>query len=161
MYRINLGTSSELFLEEATSKSKLTLFMPFCRYQGHISAALVLGGVDFTGPHLFTVSFEPSWMTILTSSLLPPACLAIPSTQRLFPGPPKWGREAFVCLPQAFAIHLQGACLAHRILTTTQNVAYAWKRARLWQSPRSFFGLHPENKDLGASNSQIAPGALH
>ena len=27
-----------------------------CRYQGHVSAALVLGGVDFKGPHLFTVS---------------------------------------------------------------------------------------------------------
>lgn len=26
------------------------------RYQGHVSAALVLGGVDFRGPHLFTVS---------------------------------------------------------------------------------------------------------
>ena len=26
-----------------------------CRYQGHVSAALVLGGVDFKGPHLFTV----------------------------------------------------------------------------------------------------------
>lgn len=25
------------------------------RYQGHVSAALVLGGVDFKGPHLFTV----------------------------------------------------------------------------------------------------------
>jgi len=25
------------------------------RYQGHISAALVLGGVDFRGPHLFTI----------------------------------------------------------------------------------------------------------
>ena len=25
------------------------------KYQGYISAALVLGGVDFTGPHLFTV----------------------------------------------------------------------------------------------------------
>src|SRR5690242_10056926 len=37
---------------------------PFCddlsvtccsRYQGHVSAALVLGGVDVRGPHLFTV----------------------------------------------------------------------------------------------------------
>lgn len=28
---------------------------PCCRYQGHVSAALVLGGVDFRGPHLFTV----------------------------------------------------------------------------------------------------------
>lgn len=26
-----------------------------CRYQGYISAALVLGGVDVTGPHLYTV----------------------------------------------------------------------------------------------------------
>jgi hypothetical protein len=28
-----------------------------CRYQGHVSAALVLGGYDVTGPHLHTVSF--------------------------------------------------------------------------------------------------------
>ena len=28
------------------------------RYQGHVSAALVLGGVDFNGPHLFTVRFK-------------------------------------------------------------------------------------------------------
>ena len=27
-------------------------------YQGHVSAALVLGGVDITGPHLHTVSFK-------------------------------------------------------------------------------------------------------
>ena len=33
------------------------------RYQGHVSAALVLGGVDFSGPHLFTVQ------------LLSPKCL--------------------------------------------------------------------------------------
>ncbi len=26
-----------------------------CRYQGHVSAALVLGGVDITGPSLYTV----------------------------------------------------------------------------------------------------------
>ena len=26
------------------------------RYQGYVSAALVLGGVDTTGPHLFTVA---------------------------------------------------------------------------------------------------------
>lgn len=25
------------------------------QYQGHVSAALVLGGVDVTGPHLYTV----------------------------------------------------------------------------------------------------------
>jgi 20S proteasome subunit beta 2 len=37
--------------------------MPFCstplrcrRYQGHIGAALVLGGYDATGPNLFTVA---------------------------------------------------------------------------------------------------------
>jgi 20S proteasome subunit beta 2 len=28
------------------------------RYQGHVSAALVLGGFDFNGPHLFTVRFS-------------------------------------------------------------------------------------------------------
>lgn len=28
----------------------------FNRYQGHVGAALVLGGVDSTGPHLFTVA---------------------------------------------------------------------------------------------------------
>jgi 20S proteasome subunit beta 2 len=27
----------------------------FIRHQGHIGAALVLGGVDATGPHLFTI----------------------------------------------------------------------------------------------------------
>jgi hypothetical protein len=33
------------------------LLMSLCfRYQGHVSAALVLGGVDCTGPHLHTVS---------------------------------------------------------------------------------------------------------
>ena len=26
-----------------------------CRYQGHISTALVIGGVDCTGPHLYTI----------------------------------------------------------------------------------------------------------
>ena len=29
--------------------------MPNSRYQGHVSAALVLGGVDVTGPALYTV----------------------------------------------------------------------------------------------------------
>jgi hypothetical protein len=28
------------------------------KYQGYISAALVLGGVDHNGPHLFTVRLE-------------------------------------------------------------------------------------------------------
>ena len=30
------------------------MFFSF-RYQGHISAALVLGGVDSTGPHVMTI----------------------------------------------------------------------------------------------------------
>jgi 20S proteasome subunit beta 2 len=30
--------------------------MVHCRYQGHVGAALVLGGVDPTGPHLFTIA---------------------------------------------------------------------------------------------------------
>lgn len=36
-------------------------------YQGHVSAALVLGGVDVTGPHLYTVwphgRFVHSWFS--------------------------------------------------------------------------------------------------
>ncbi len=31
------------------------LCMLFCRYQGYISAALVLGGVDVNGPHLYSI----------------------------------------------------------------------------------------------------------
>lgn len=34
--------------------TNFTLFMS--SYQGYVSAALVLGGVDVTGPHLHTVS---------------------------------------------------------------------------------------------------------
>ena len=32
-----------------------SLFTAFIRYQGYISAALVLGGVDTTGPHLYSI----------------------------------------------------------------------------------------------------------
>ena len=44
------------------------------RYQGHVSAALVLGGVDSTGPHLFTVAPHGStdklpYVTMGSSSL--------------------------------------------------------------------------------------------
>ena len=45
------------------------------RYQGHVSAALVLGGVDFKGPHLFTVRPSPS----LLRSPLTPVCSVPPS----------------------------------------------------------------------------------
>lgn len=31
------------------------MFYFLYRYQGYISAALVLGGVDYTGPHLYTI----------------------------------------------------------------------------------------------------------
>ena len=31
-------------------------------YQGHVSAALVLGGVDITGPHLHTVSLNRCYL---------------------------------------------------------------------------------------------------
>ena len=31
------------------------MFPLSCRYQGYIGAYLVLGGVDSTGPHLFTI----------------------------------------------------------------------------------------------------------
>ena len=31
------------------------LMTDLCRYQGHISTALIVGGIDCTGPSLFTV----------------------------------------------------------------------------------------------------------
>jgi hypothetical protein len=43
-----------LFGIVSTSNLLMPLYM--FRYQGHVSAALVLGGVDCTGPHLHTVS---------------------------------------------------------------------------------------------------------
>lgn len=38
----------------------LCLVVVLFRYQGHVSAALILGGVDLHGPHLFTVSGSSS-----------------------------------------------------------------------------------------------------
>ena len=31
------------------------IIVALCRYQGQVSAALVLGGVDINGPHIYTV----------------------------------------------------------------------------------------------------------
>ena len=44
-----------------------------CRYQGHVSAALVLGGVDVHGPHLFTVRPAPSMPPELVARMIPAA----------------------------------------------------------------------------------------
>jgi len=46
-----LATGRESRVETANTMLKRMLF----RYQGHVSAALVLGGVDCTGPHLYTI----------------------------------------------------------------------------------------------------------
>jgi 20S proteasome subunit beta 2 len=46
-----LATGRESRVATSLNMLKQTLF----RYQGHVSAALVLGGVDFHGPHLYTV----------------------------------------------------------------------------------------------------------
>jgi len=35
---------------------QLCSYVQFHRYQGHIGAALVLGGVDVTGPCLYTIA---------------------------------------------------------------------------------------------------------
>ena len=35
---------------------RMTVQIISCRYRGQVSAALVLGGVDVTGPHLHAVS---------------------------------------------------------------------------------------------------------
>lgn len=49
LHRLNTGTQSRVVT--AMTLLKRMLF----QYQGHVSAALVLGGVDVTGPHLYTV----------------------------------------------------------------------------------------------------------
>lgn len=48
---LRLATGSETRVVTSMTKLKRHLF----KYQGHISAYLVLGGVDLTGPHLYTV----------------------------------------------------------------------------------------------------------
>lgn len=49
LHRYATGRDSRVISAMTLLKSHLF------RYQGHVSAALVLGGVDFKGPHLFTV----------------------------------------------------------------------------------------------------------
>jgi len=49
LHRLNTGRQARVVT--ALTRLKQYLF----RYQGHVSAALVLGGVDVTGPSLFTV----------------------------------------------------------------------------------------------------------
>ncbi|KAK9847230.1 hypothetical protein WJX84_003108 [Apatococcus fuscideae] len=49
LHRYATGRESRVVTAMTMLKSHLF------RYQGHVSAALVLGGVDFRGPHLFTV----------------------------------------------------------------------------------------------------------
>jgi 20S proteasome subunit beta 2 len=49
LHRLNTDTQSRVVT--AMTLLKRMLF----QYQGHVSAALVLGGVDVTGPHLYTV----------------------------------------------------------------------------------------------------------
>jgi 20S proteasome subunit beta 2 len=48
---LRMETGKESRVVTAMTRLKKYLF----RYQGHVSAALVLGGVDCTGPHLYTV----------------------------------------------------------------------------------------------------------
>lgn len=49
LHRLETGTEPRVVTAMQRLKQKLY------RYQGHVSAALVLGGVDHTGPHLHTV----------------------------------------------------------------------------------------------------------
>ncbi|KAH3796130.1 hypothetical protein DPMN_149697, partial [Dreissena polymorpha] len=49
LHKLNTGRTPRV-----TTANRLLKQMLF-RYQGHISAALVLGGVDVTGPHLYSI----------------------------------------------------------------------------------------------------------
>lgn len=48
---LRLNTGREVHVATANTLLKRMLF----RYQGHVSAALVLGGVDITGPHIYSI----------------------------------------------------------------------------------------------------------
>lgn len=48
---LRLNTGREVHVATANTLLKRMLF----RYQGHVSAALVLGGVDNTGPHIYSI----------------------------------------------------------------------------------------------------------
>lgn len=48
---IRLNTGREVKVATANTLLKRMLF----RYQGHVSAALVLGGVDINGPHIYSI----------------------------------------------------------------------------------------------------------
>lgn len=48
---LRLNTGREVHVKTANTLLKRMLF----RYQGHVSAALVLGGVDNTGPHIYSI----------------------------------------------------------------------------------------------------------
>lgn len=48
---LRLNTGREVHVQTANTLLKRMLF----RYQGHVSAALVLGGVDSTGPHIYSI----------------------------------------------------------------------------------------------------------
>lgn len=49
LHRLNTGRTARVCVANRLLKQMLF------RYQGHVSAALVLGGVDTTGPHLYSV----------------------------------------------------------------------------------------------------------
>ena len=49
LHRYGTGRGSRVVTALTLLKSHLF------KYQGHVSAALVLGGVDLNGPHLYTV----------------------------------------------------------------------------------------------------------
>lgn len=48
---LRLNTGREVRVATANTLLKRMLF----RYQGHVSAALILGGVDITGPHVYSI----------------------------------------------------------------------------------------------------------
>lgn len=59
LHRYGTGRGSRVVTALTLLKSHLF------KYQGHVSAALVLGGVDLNGPHLFTVSAQSESTPIL------------------------------------------------------------------------------------------------
>ncbi|KIY99164.1 20S proteasome subunit beta 2 [Monoraphidium neglectum] len=50
-----ISSSLDLHRYATGRQSRVVTAMTMLKYQGHVSAALVLGGVDLNGPHLFTI----------------------------------------------------------------------------------------------------------
>lgn len=82
------------------------------RYQGHIGAALVLGGVDPTGPHLFTVAPHGS------TDKLPYVTMGSGSLAAMAVFESSWKADMDVCC--AFCLNFSGQTMLITVFQRTE-----------------------------------------